>query len=221
MVAELWDSATGCANNAQARAAPAHEVGVYKEKSERSSRTFDQSSSEENESAFDAQNLTELVNHAHQIVLVFHHGVDALVGCRNFIKHSNVLAAHDAFGLHLEIFNREASLEAFFTISPDKNCPFIIHSANNNYTVLGTSFNLQSYARENFAVVTLHTGCLQAQARKDVIILDPPRHGDRLLDRSLGPVVHPRAVRLEEVARVRTFRLKRCACDSISCALAA
>lgn len=63
--------------------------------------------------------------------------------------------------------------EAFFTISPDKNCPFIIHSANNNYAVLGTSFNLQSYARENFAVVTLHTGCLQAQARKDVIILDP------------------------------------------------
>ena len=63
--------------------------------------------------------------------------------------------------------------EAFFTISPEKNCPFIIHSANNNYTVLGTSFNLQSYARENFAVVTLHTGCLQAQARKDVIILDP------------------------------------------------
>ncbi len=63
--------------------------------------------------------------------------------------------------------------EAFFTISPDKNCPFIIHSANNNYTVLGTSFNLQSYARENFAVVTLHTGCLQAQVRKDVIILDP------------------------------------------------
>ena len=63
--------------------------------------------------------------------------------------------------------------EAFFTISPDKNCPFIIHSANNNYTVLGTSFNLQSYARENFAVVTLHTGCLQAQVWKDVIILDP------------------------------------------------
>ena len=63
--------------------------------------------------------------------------------------------------------------EAFFTISPDKSCPFIIHSANNNYTVLGTSFNLQSYAREKFAVVTLHTGCLQAQIKKDVIILDP------------------------------------------------
>lgn len=50
------------------------------------------------------------MDHAHQIVLVFHHGVDALVGCRNFIKHSDVLAAHDAFGLHLKIFNREAFL---------------------------------------------------------------------------------------------------------------
>lgn len=63
--------------------------------------------------------------------------------------------------------------EGFFNIAPDKQRPFIIHSANNNYTVLGTSFNLQSYANEDFAVVTLHTGCLQAQVKKDVIILDP------------------------------------------------
>lgn len=63
--------------------------------------------------------------------------------------------------------------EGFFTITPNKACPFIIHCGSNNYTVLGTSFNLQSYAKEDFAVVTLHTGCLQAQIRKDVIILDP------------------------------------------------
>lgn len=63
--------------------------------------------------------------------------------------------------------------EAFFNITSDKQRPFIIHSANNSYTVLGTSFNLQSYAKEDFAVVTLHTGCLQAQIKKDVIILDP------------------------------------------------
>lgn len=93
----------GCVNNAQARVAPAHGVGVYKEKSELSSRTFDQSSSEENESAFDAQNLTELVDHAYEIVLVFHHRVDALVGSRNFIKHTGILATHDAFGLRLEV----------------------------------------------------------------------------------------------------------------------
>ena len=63
--------------------------------------------------------------------------------------------------------------EGFFNIARDPERPFIIHSADDDYTVLGTSFNLQSYAREKFAVVTLHTGCLQARVRKDVIILDP------------------------------------------------
>ncbi|MBS4765444.1 FecR domain-containing protein [Alistipes sp. kh20] len=85
--------------------------------------------------------------------------------------------------------------EAFFTITPDKNCPFIIHSANNNYTVLGTSFNLQSYARENFAVVTLHTGCLQAQVKKDVIILDP---NEELQIDATANTISKRAVRIDD-----------------------
>lgn len=85
--------------------------------------------------------------------------------------------------------------EAFFTISPDKNCPFIIHSANNNYTVLGTSFNLQSYAREKFAVVTLHTGCLQAQVKKDVIILDP---NEELQIDATANTITKRAVRIDD-----------------------
>ena len=63
--------------------------------------------------------------------------------------------------------------EGFFNIARDPRQPFIIHSADDDYTVLGTSFNLQSYSREKFAIVTLHTGCLQARVRKDVIILDP------------------------------------------------
>lgn len=63
--------------------------------------------------------------------------------------------------------------EGFFNITPNPGCPFIIHSADNDFTVLGTSFNLQSYAKEDFAVVTLHTGCLQAQVKKDVIVLAP------------------------------------------------
>ena len=63
--------------------------------------------------------------------------------------------------------------EGFFNIARDEKHPFVIHCANDDYTVLGTSFNLQSYAKENFAVVTLHTGCLQAKVRKDAIILDP------------------------------------------------
>ena len=85
--------------------------------------------------------------------------------------------------------------EAFFTITPDKSCPFIIHSANNNYTVLGTSFNLQSYARAKFAVVTLHTGCLQAQVKKDVIILDP--NEELQIDASTN-TISKRAVRIDD-----------------------
>lgn len=85
--------------------------------------------------------------------------------------------------------------EAFFTIAPDKSCPFIIHSANNNYTVLGTSFNLQSYAREKFAVVTLHTGCLQAQVKKDVIILDP---NEELQIDATANTITKRAVRIDD-----------------------
>lgn len=63
--------------------------------------------------------------------------------------------------------------EAFFSISPNKNCPFIIHCGKDCYTVLGTSFNLQSYMQEKYSVVTLHTGRLQAQIKEDVIILEP------------------------------------------------
>ncbi|MBP3481906.1 MAG: FecR domain-containing protein [Alistipes sp.] len=63
--------------------------------------------------------------------------------------------------------------EGFFNIARDTQRPFIIHSDKDDYTVLGTSFNLQSYANDKFAVVTLHTGCLQAKVRKDVIVLDP------------------------------------------------
>ena len=85
--------------------------------------------------------------------------------------------------------------EAFFTIAPDKSCPFIIHSANNNYTVLGTSFNLQSYAREKFAVVTLHTGCLQAQVKKDIIILDP---NEELQIDATANTITKRAVRIDD-----------------------
>ena len=69
---------------------------------------------------------------------------------------------YQALGIYLPLITTNCAVLGAATIN-----------ANNNYTVLGTSFNLQSYARENFAVVTLHTGCLQAQARKDVIILDP------------------------------------------------
>lgn len=61
--------------------------------------------------------------------------------------------------------------------------------------MLGTSFNLQSYAREKFAVVTLHTGCLQAQVKKDVIILDP---NEELQIDATANTITKRAVRIDD-----------------------
>lgn len=63
--------------------------------------------------------------------------------------------------------------EGFFNIAHDSERPFIIHGNNGDYRVLGTSFDLQSYSSDNFTVVTLHTGCLQANVRKNVIVLEP------------------------------------------------
>lgn len=85
--------------------------------------------------------------------------------------------------------------EGFFQIKSDADCPFIIHSADNDYTVLGTSFNLQSYAKENFAVVTLHTGCLQAHVKKDVITLDP---NEELQIDAVSNTISKRAVRVDD-----------------------
>ena len=67
--------------------------------------------------------------------------------------------------------------EAFFTISPDKNCPFIIHSANNNYTGAGNVVQPAILRPGEFRRGDAPYGCLQAQARK--------RHHPRPLDTAI------------------------------------
>ena len=48
--------------------------------------------------------------------------------------------------------------EAFFEVAPDKNKPFIVHSGSSKTTVLGTSFNLRAYSREDEVKLTVVTG---------------------------------------------------------------
>ena len=48
--------------------------------------------------------------------------------------------------------------EAFFEISPDKSKPFIVHSGSSKTTVLGTSFNLRAYDKEDEVKLTVVTG---------------------------------------------------------------
>lgn len=48
--------------------------------------------------------------------------------------------------------------EAFFEVTPDKNKPFIVHSGSSKTTVLGTSFNLRAYGKEDEVKLTVVTG---------------------------------------------------------------
>ena len=58
---------------------------------------------------------------------------------------------------------REVSIrgEAYFEIAGNKNKPFIVNTANEQITVLGTSFNVNSYADEPFTKTTLVEGSVK------------------------------------------------------------
>ncbi|SDF45652.1 FecR family protein [Mucilaginibacter pineti] len=58
---------------------------------------------------------------------------------------------------------REVSLdgEAFFEVAKDKKHPFIIHSGRMQTQVVGTSFNVKSYSKQNIYNVTVVTGIVR------------------------------------------------------------
>jgi len=67
--------------------------------------------------------------------------------------------------------------EAYFDVTKNPSRPFVVECGNNEYVVRGTSFNIVSYASDRYSIVTLHTGCLEARVKEDVIVLNP---GDEL-----------------------------------------
>lgn len=58
---------------------------------------------------------------------------------------------------------REVTLdgEAFFEVAKDKKHPFIIHSGKMQTEVVGTSFNVKSYSKQNIYKVTVVTGIVK------------------------------------------------------------
>ena len=58
---------------------------------------------------------------------------------------------------------REVTLdgEAFFEVAKDKKHPFIIHSGRMQTEVVGTSFNIKSYSKQNIYNVTVITGIVR------------------------------------------------------------
>ncbi|WP_158643721.1 FecR family protein [Pseudobacter ginsenosidimutans] len=59
-----------------------------------------------------------------------------------------------------------AQWEAFFDIAPQAGKPFIVHAGNIDIKVLGTAFNVKSYADEHTVETTLLRGLVQL-SRKD------------------------------------------------------
>ncbi len=64
--------------------------------------------------------------------------------------------------------------EAFFEVKKEVNRPFIVHIPHGVSTqVLGTSFNIRTYAQLEEQVISVNTGRVQVYDEKENIILDP------------------------------------------------
>lgn len=69
--------------------------------------------------------------------------------------------------------------EAFFTVTPDKEKPFVVVSPKASVSVLGTEFNLRAYADEEDVQTTLVSGSviMQSEKYKQQIKLVPGEQG--------------------------------------------
>jgi transmembrane sensor len=63
--------------------------------------------------------------------------------------------------------------EAYFEIAKDKEHPFVVRTANQEVEVLGTHFNINSYADEMVTKTTLLEGSIQIFQDKNIEILKP------------------------------------------------
>ena len=67
--------------------------------------------------------------------------------------------------------------EAFFDVTKDANSPFIIHAAGTITKVLGTSFNVKAYRKDNDVKVSVSTGKVSFSKDNETIMLLPEESG--------------------------------------------
>lgn len=83
---------------------------------------------------------------------------------------------------------REISLlgEAYFEVAENREKPFVIHAQENSVEVLGTAFNLRSYADEDRVETTLVKGSVKLNTADDkTLVLSPGQQGIIAADHSL------------------------------------
>ncbi|MEC7263557.1 MAG: FecR domain-containing protein [Bacteroidota bacterium] len=67
--------------------------------------------------------------------------------------------------------------EAFFDVAKNPNKPFVIESGEVRTTVLGTSFNVDTYPDNDQIAVTVATGKVKVASQENEIILEPNEQG--------------------------------------------
>jgi transmembrane sensor len=79
------------------------------------------------------------------------------------------------FPAHFNGKNRQVKLkgEAFFKVAKDKNHPFIVESKGQQVKVLGTEFNINSYADEQLTKTTLVSGSIHISGSDHGFLLRP------------------------------------------------
>ena len=63
--------------------------------------------------------------------------------------------------------------EAYFEVTPDQKCPFIVRMGQRTVQVLGTCFNICAYHMDNYWQTTLVTGKVNVQSDGDTFLLSP------------------------------------------------
>jgi len=63
--------------------------------------------------------------------------------------------------------------EAFFDVSENKSKPFLVHTSSIQIKVLGTAFNVKSYAEDKIIETTLVRGSIEIRELKDNILTKP------------------------------------------------
>ncbi len=126
-------------------------------------------------------------------------------GTKIWLSPSSVLRYEDQLINHY----REVWLdgEAFFKVAKDKKHPFIIHSGRMQTEVVGTSFNVRSYAKQSIYNVTVVTGIVKVamlssnQQKLSEVILKPKQQA--VLNNTQASLVSKTVATVEPVLNKR------------------
>lgn len=124
-------------------------------------------------------------------------------GSMVWLNAATTLRYANAFGQ-----NRKLKLdgEAYFEVIHDQDHPFDVESGGVHITVLGTRFNIRSYAESNRTIVSLLQGKLSiTAAEKELAVLEP--HTQLEWDRSTK-TVHTKPIDTTAVVAWKTGRLQ-------------